>query len=261
MNRNELSQLIERHTQPLEPIPTGHPPRWDRLPDIRAVVFDVYGTMLVSGCGELGSAVAADRSQSAQEALAELGWKPAPESGAACVRQLVEQIGLDHDKIRRQGIEHPEVDIREIWQQVLRHLESERLVSEPPNASMEAMAIAYECRVNPVWPMPHLGRALQAIRGSGLTLGIISNAQFFTPWLIEHLLGESLDRIGFKPNHCLWSYRLREAKPSVHLYHDMSGRMEPIRPEQVLYIGNDMRNDIRPAAQAGMRTALFAGDR
>jgi putative hydrolase of the HAD superfamily len=33
-----------------------------------------------------------------------------------------------------------------------------------------------------------------------------------------------------------------------------------ISPESVLYVGNDMRNDIAPAARCGFRTALFAGD-
>jgi putative hydrolase of the HAD superfamily len=34
-----------------------------------------------------------------------------------------------------------------------------------------------------------------------------------------------------------------------------------IAAESALYVGNDLRNDIQPAAQAGFRTALFAGDR
>jgi putative hydrolase of the HAD superfamily len=29
----------------------------------------------------------------------------------------------------------------------------------------------------------------------------------------------------------------------------------------VLYVGNDMRNDILPATKTGFQTALFAGDR
>jgi putative hydrolase of the HAD superfamily len=32
-------------------------------------------------------------------------------------------------------------------------------------------------------------------------------------------------------------------------------------PDQVLYVGNDMRNDICPAAATGFHTALFAGDK
>ena len=33
-----------------------------------------------------------------------------------------------------------------------------------------------------------------------------------------------------------------------------------IGPPEVLYVGNDMLNDILPASSVGFRTALFAGD-
>jgi putative hydrolase of the HAD superfamily len=33
-----------------------------------------------------------------------------------------------------------------------------------------------------------------------------------------------------------------------------------IRHDEVLYVGNDMLNDIMPANSVGFRTALFAGD-
>ena len=33
-----------------------------------------------------------------------------------------------------------------------------------------------------------------------------------------------------------------------------------VRAEEALYVGNDVRNDIEPAKAAGFRTALFAGD-
>jgi len=39
---------------------------------------------------------------------------------------------------------------------------------------------------------------------------------------------------------------------------DLSQR--EIRPSSVLYVGNDMLNDVFPASQVGFRTALFAGD-
>lgn len=34
-----------------------------------------------------------------------------------------------------------------------------------------------------------------------------------------------------------------------------------LRPDQAVYIGNDLRNDIWTARQAGPRIGLFAGDR
>jgi putative hydrolase of the HAD superfamily len=57
---------------------------------------------------------------------------------------------------------------------------------------------------------------------------------------------------------------LAEAKPSTTLFAralaELS-RVHGIKPHQVLYIGNDIRNDIDPAVRLGMNAALFAGDR
>jgi putative hydrolase of the HAD superfamily len=33
-----------------------------------------------------------------------------------------------------------------------------------------------------------------------------------------------------------------------------------VSPEEVLYVGNDMRNDIMPATKVGFQGVLFAGD-
>ena len=57
--------------------------------------------------------------------------------------------------------------------------------------------------------------------------------------------------------------KLREAKPSERLVQTALGRLEEregIKPSEVLYVGNDMLNDILPADRAGCRTALSAGD-
>ena len=55
-----------------------------------------------------------------------------------------------------------------------------------------------------------------------------------------------------------------EGKPSQKLYRLAAERLKAhhnLPPEQCLYIGNDMRNDIWPAQALGFKTALFAGDR
>jgi putative hydrolase of the HAD superfamily len=128
---------------------------------------------------------------------------------------------------------------------------------------MERFAIEYECRVNPAWPMPGIAEVLRRIRDAGRPLGIISNAQFFTPLVIEALLGEPPATLGFRDDLCVYSYERLEAKPSTRLFEGALDRLaatDGLRPEQVLYVGNDVRNDVRPAAALGCRTALFAGD-
>lgn len=158
-------------------------------------------------------------------------------------------IRAAQDRRRQDGIEYPEVEIREVW----RALAGEAV----PDALIEPLAIEYECRTNPVWPMPHLAESLADLRARDLRLGIVSNAQFYTPHLFPALLGESLEALGFAPDDQIYSYELREGKPSTALYERLAARFDPAA---TLYIGNDLLKDIWPAQRTGFRTALFAGD-
>jgi putative hydrolase of the HAD superfamily len=124
------------------------------------------------------------------------------------------------------------------------------------------LAVEFEARANPVWPMPGLQPCLDELVRRGLILGLISNAQFFTPSLFSALIGKTLDELGFAAGLRYYSYEHRHAKPSDWMYRLASKRLasQGIHPTEVLYIGNDMRNDVLPATQVGFRTALFAGD-
>jgi putative hydrolase of the HAD superfamily len=121
------------------------------------------------------------------------------------------------------------------------------------------------CRyaTNPVWPMPGAAECLTELANRGIHTGLISNAQWFTPLLFPVLLGGELDALGIGPDMQFWSWRAGCAKPSEHLFRLAADvlRKRGIEPECVLHVGNDMLNDVSPAAATGFRTALFAGDR
>jgi putative hydrolase of the HAD superfamily len=94
-------------------------------------------------------------------------------------------------------------------------------------------------------------------------LGLVSNAQFYTPLLFPALLGAEEHELGFHAELCAYSYRLGRAKPSTELFLEAGGQLRSrfgIEPAETLYVGNDMRNDIYAAQAAGCRTCLFAGD-
>ncbi|MGI9455617.1 MAG: HAD family hydrolase, partial [Aeoliella sp.] len=154
-------------------------------------------------------------------------------------------------------------EIREIWEEVLILFANNEWIADPlTDVDIERLAIEYEMRANPVWTMPGLEECLAAIRQAGLPLGIVSNAQFFTPQLFPALVQQNLRELGFDPELCVWSYEHRQAKPGKCLFNVTVAALaaRSITPNETLYIGNDMRNDVAPAAQVGFRTALFAGD-
>jgi putative hydrolase of the HAD superfamily len=110
--------------------------------------------------------------------------------------------------------------------------------------------------------MPGMLECLHRLRDAGLRLGIVSNAQFYTPLLFPALVERSIEQCGFEPDLCVFSFEHGVAKPGTAIYDRAIERLagEGIAPAETLYVGNDMLNDIAPAAALGMRTALFAGD-
>lgn len=255
------AEILKRHTHAMEPMATNVSPRLAKISGIRAVLFDVYGTLLISASGDVGT-VAAAPAQAFADACAAVGLTLSihGEEGAAA---LVESIQQSHARSRAQGIEYPEVDIVAVWQETIARLaEVDVLNAAAGEIDCEQLAIEYEVRVNPVWPMPGAESCLAKLRAAQIPLGIVSNAQFFTPVTLATLLGQPLEELGFEDDLCVWSFRHAQAKPGTFLFltaQDCLARRS-IAPGEVLYIGNDMLNDILPASQLGFRTALFAGD-
>lgn len=255
---------IRQHAAELSPIPTEHPARLASLAGIRAVLFDVYGTMLISGSGDVGTAAATNTATAAVESLHEAGVAGLTEQNGEHIVQLLEQhIHAEHDQLKQSGIDYPEIDIREIWQRTLTAATRQNIPVNIADLDIERFALAYEMRVNPTWPMPGLVRTLESLKKRGMVLGIVSNAQFYTPLMLEVLTDCSMTTLGFAPELCIWSYQHRHAKPSLFMYERALEQLRQhyqLMPSQVLYVGNDMRNDIMPTCKLGCQTALFAGD-
>ncbi len=254
--------IVRAASERMEPVATGLEPRLPRLADIRAVVFDIYGTLLISGSGDIGASDPVVRGEAFASTMRAMGWEwsGAAEEGAAELRRTVEN---GHRSMRAGGIDFPEVDIVEVWRETCERLVERGRLTTLGTPDWARAAVEFETRTNPVWPMPDLERCLARLQQGGQVMGIISNAQFFTPLLFPALLGKSLDQLGIDPGLRYYSYEYRCAKPGQRLYQIAAEELATrgIDAAEVLYVGNDMRNDIGPAAAIGFRTALFAGDK
>ena len=260
----DFAALIRDLSSPLKPLPTRTPADLRGLHGIKAVLFDVYGTLVISGSGDVGVNAAAGRGEAFVEAVRAAGlfW-PDDRDGGDGVAALAEEVSRQHAHFRkREGIDHPEVKIHQVWRNVLVTLG----VTETTNQQMDTLdsvALEYEMRVNPVWAMPHAAEMLRELKKRGLILGIVSNAQWFTHLLFPALLRYSVSDFGFDRNAQAWSYMHHRAKPGTYLYEFVAGNLRrdhSVTPDEVLYVGNDLLNDCTPAQAVGFRTALFAGD-
>jgi len=262
----DLLVRIRKLIKPLQPDPTDVEPKLQPISDVKAVFLDIYGTLLTAGLGDIGIHEADAHTAPVTEALEAAGFVcmggNTDERGA---EHLEAAIAEDHARTKAEGIDYPEVDIRSIWETVVCALEDEgEAMGDVTPATIQRLAVEYECRVNPTWPMPELKPTLTAMKGARLVLGLVSNAQFYTPLLLElfdNLTGW-LDGM-FPEDLCAWSYKLGAGKPSARLMEfaiENLSRKHGFTPQQVLYVGNDMKKDIMPAAKLGCHTALFAGD-
>jgi len=227
---------------------------------VRAILFDIYGTLFLSATGDIGVETDDRNVLGAGRAYARVFGTPLDASQATEIARRFRQYILESHEMSRSGGEtDPEVEIRDIWR---RTLTSMNLVDEPlSTAQVERFAVIFEIEANPVWPMPGAGRLLRDLRGR-LPLGIVSNAQFHTELLFPAFFDKPLEALGFDRRCCAFSYREGRAKPDIRLFGPPLAALaeQGIDSSEVVYVGNDMLNDAMTARRAGCMTVLFAGD-
>lgn len=258
---NELSQ-------PLEPVETQTRPMLKTLTDIRVIAYDFYGTLFISEAGDIGvdegkmdPALMRDAFDSAR--ITTLRADAHSEAFTIYNRVVNEQV----DRLKKEDNSYPEPNIQLVWQQVLLALSQRKLIKYETSRMKEiasSMAVEFEARINPVWPMPDAFETLGWFRERGFLQGMISNSQFYTPLILEALSGKTLFDLGLSSSLLHWSFEEERKKPDITFYErflEKVRKTEPsVQPEQILYTGNDMLKDIWPAHTLGMKTALFAGD-
>lgn len=243
--------LVEPFFSEMKPLPTDLTPTGHLRKPVCCLLCDIYGTLFISGSGDIGIAQQQKTQHRKIEAL--LARYQMDMSSSKLIETFYAAIRTEHRLAKAKGVDWPEVQIDTIWAQILPFGEAK---------SVRSFAVEFEMIMNPVWPMPGLNALIDACKKNGLRLGIISNAQFFTAYLFEWHLGKSPQALGFDPQLTFCSYQYGWAKPSRFLYRLADEKLQEmgISTNQTAYIGNDVRNDIAPAKDVGFQTVLFAGD-
>jgi putative hydrolase of the HAD superfamily len=222
----------------------------------RAVLFDIYGTLLISAAGGEPALVGDEAGRGGEGALSlleeELG-RGGFEGGAG---RFAEALALLVTAEREKALAtrpFPEVDIEAL---------ASRLLAGAGMELARRSALLLEAWRNPCAPMPGARSLIASLSGRGLRLGIVSNAQFYTPLLIEALLGGAAEELGFEVALEAFSFEAGIAKPDEGLFLRAASPLIAggLRPGEILVVGNSSVNDIAPARRLGFLTALFAGD-
>ena len=259
------------HLEKLDPIPTGLEPSFRFDNSIKSCIFDIYGTLLISSSGDI------DRLEMTSENLkialreAKIPMRPDVDEQQA-LSQILEEykrtIEKHHQKQKSAGRPYPEVDILKVWCEVIRESIDFGWICYDGQVRLRRLTLIFEILSNKVYPMPGMKEIIATLVQKDMPLGIISNAQFYTPIVMSYFLTgefEEKDTVPFfETDLQVYSYKLLRAKPDPQLFETLVPVLKKkygLRPDQVLYIGNDMLKDIYPAKNVGFRTALFAGDK
>jgi FMN phosphatase YigB (HAD superfamily) len=206
----------------------------------RAVVFDIYGTLLIAPGG--GVKPDPDADPELRRIIRDRGFSP-PASPSAAIHAAVLR---HHAATRSAGNEYPEVDLRKLWREVL-------LLDE--DTSTQGLVEAIEEAWHPAVPMPGAAEAIAYLSAAGVSLGLLSNAQCNTLPSLGSIAAP------FAPELTILSFQHGIAKPSPRIFAMLAERLagRGILPKETLYIGNDPLHDILPASACGFATALFKG--
>jgi putative hydrolase of the HAD superfamily len=276
-------QETEYKKNPRTLFPITFRSRAEKIYGVRAVICDVYGTMINYWRPEFGNkegrtnALLKSFNAIAQrfgmlQILKSLNPDESPEKTLSDFYNGL--IALKHEQALKKGTVYPEVKIEEIWSLILLILKkhgykSSDFCSFPDNDVARYIAYTYNFISLGREFYPGVVTALEKLTEQNISLGMVSNAQFYTPIDLTLLIREqSNQKIDdylelFDDNLTFFSYEYGVAKPNQLLIRKLFDALYEfnILPSETVFVGNDLSIDIKPAIEAGMKTALFIGDK
>jgi len=251
-----------------------------RLGGIKAVMWDVYGTLVKAESGDLDSYIKKKAKAVAALAAAvkEFGFDAAFSKSQVSperwlLKQYLGEIEQVHRTKRRRGVPFPEVKIEYIWLKIIKSLV--RRGYKPDYArfgTLENLALAvgyyFDLVISKTAFYRGAARVVSDLHRRGIIQGFISNAQFYTPVNLDLMLREELgkdyrgfDKI-FHPRLRIFSYQVGSSKPGKPIFEKAVQALTEmgISPDQCLYVGNDMYKDIWGAWRYGFKTLFAAHD-
>ncbi len=263
---------------PPEADPPKARPHLVRLPQVRAVLWNVYGTLVRLAGGELWfehpqafvMGVALDKTIQEYKMWSSMSRKPG--QPADYMKQLYTQVLTEHRAVPGGTEKYPEVGSDRVWEALIKKLfhkdykfdanffgslnEFSRKVAYFFHASLQGTA-CYDGAAD----------ALRLVVKKRLKQGLLADGQCFTRMQIQRGLAAQdsdivLDKVLDKDLVFL-SHEIRGRKPSERLFRNAMTALnqQEISPSEVLHVGTSIAHDLVPARRLGMRTALFAGDR
>ena len=270
--------LDTRSDLPWPAAPTVTPvkakPHLVALRGIRAVLWNVYGTLLAIPLGELLfehpqafiMSNALDKTIQEFKMWASMSRKPGQPSDYMLA--IYQQILLEN-KTGPAGERFPEPASDRIWETILKRLLQKDYKFDTNfygalNEFSRKVAYFFHASLQGTACYPGAAQMVQHLAEKGIVQGLLGEGQSFTPvQLARGLRAQDAHlRVPWGEQVTL-SYECRGRKPSERLFRLALERLQThkIAAHEVLHVGSRIKEDILPARRLGMKTALFAGDK
>lgn len=253
-------------------------PHLVRLPEVRAVTWNIYGTLLAISGGELYFEhpvkfimdVALDKTIQEFKMWGSMSRKPG--QPADYLRQIYSNLLAEQTTLSTGSEKHPEICADRLWEAFIKKLMQKDYQFDAGfygSLNEFSRKVAYFFHASLQGTACYLGaaRALRSVKEAGLAQGLVADAQCFTLVQLQRSLSreDAAAKVeeGIDSDLRALSHELRARKPSERLFRHLLPALaeRQIAPSQVLHIGSRAALDIAPARRLGMRTGLFAGDK
>ena len=253
-------------------------PSLARLAGVRAVTWNVYGTLLAIGGGQLYLEhpqkmmmdIALDKTIQEFKMWASMTRKPG--QPAEYLRQIYSNIMLEQQALPTGGEKFPEISSERIWESFIKKLfqkdyKFDALSLGSLNEFSRKVAYFFHASMQSAACYPGAAAAMKHVKAQGLIQGILANTQCFTLVQLERsLLKDDSSAVAARlldPTLLACSHELRCRLPSERLFRHIlaAASSKGIHASEVLHIGSRIALDVAPARRLGMKTGLFAGDK
>jgi putative hydrolase of the HAD superfamily len=255
----------------MKPVPTLLKPYIRKDPSIRAFIFDVYGTLLISASGDINESILSTENLNMALNVSDIQLIVNTSDQQQILTEILEEFKQSvtkyHDNTRTEDRPYPEIDILQIWNQIIINNQHRKRLKPNGPLSIKCFTFIFEVLSNRIYPMPGMKEVLNHLAKKDFPLGIISNAQFYTPVILNFFMHNTIIEteqvLPFDPDLTVFSYKYMRSKPDAYLFELLKEQCRQkygIYDDEILFIGNDLFRDVYPAHLAGFKTVLFAGD-
>jgi len=257
--------------------PAKAKPHLKELPGVKAVLWNIYGTLIAIPFGELlfehpqqiVMDVALDKTIDEFKMWGSMSRKPGQPS--EYMRHLYAQELL-LQKASTGGERFPEVLAERIWEALIKKLFAKEYSFDAAfygsiNEYSKKVAYFFHASLQGTGPEPDAATAIHLTSDLGKVQGLLGDAQCFTMVQVQRVLKRqdaNLNIDTLLPQSLRFlSCDVKARKPSETLFRRALTALSAkgIRPEEALHVGSRIGRDIVPAKKLGMRTALYTGDR